>query len=376
LKIIKFLQSKLGRNKSSFSKIIADLNPQHQKLIYLHHEWGGGADLYLQHKIEELKNSSCIFVIIYKKKLDKINLQVTYKEQFASILLDNFVELEALLGKRKIDVIYINQISFFPNLDSVFDFLKQIKDASTKVSMLMHDFSCICKNAHLVKENGDPCSIISSKNCCDCSVDAVGNFKKWGNFLENQAEEVICFSQNSKQIITQVYPFLSPKIQVIPHHVPLLRKIKIEKTQPTINIATIGFLNKIKGCDIIEEMSKIIINNNLPVKIISIGKCKAKGNHALKILGKYKRNDLPKIIEENEIDIVFISSICPETFSYATHEAMVMGLKVACFDIGAQAEYVKKYDKGLIISKIHAKTALDEILNFVKTTQNNENRNN
>ena len=38
-----------------------------------------------------------------------------------------------------------------------------------------------------------------------------------------------------------------------------------------------------------------------------------------------------------------------------------MNIPVACFDIGAPAERIKKYGKGIVISKIDAKTALDEI---------------
>ncbi len=42
-----------------------------------------------------------------------------------------------------------------------------------------------------------------------------------------------------------------------------------------------------------------------------------------------------------------------------------MGLPVACFDLGAPAERVRNYEKGLIISKIDAETALREIEGFV-----------
>ncbi|HNW25912.1 MAG TPA: glycosyltransferase [Candidatus Gastranaerophilaceae bacterium] len=61
-----------------------------------------------------------------------------------------------------------------------------------------------------------------------------------------------------------------------------------------------------------------------------------------------------------------IPSIWPETFSYTTAEAMMLKYPVACFDIGAPAQRVKNYDKGVVISKIDAQTALDEIVNFLR----------
>ena len=75
-------------------------------------------------------------------------------------------------------------------------------------------------------------------------------------------------------------------------------------------------------------------------------------------------------MEKNNVDIVFIPSIWPETFSYTTSEAMMMGLPVACFDMGAPAERVKKYEKGLIIEKIDGQYALDSIINFIRRQRN------
>lgn len=44
-----------------------------------------------------------------------------------------------------------------------------------------------------------------------------------------------------------------------------------------------------------------------------------------------------------------IPSIWPETFSYATHEALATGLSVSCFDLGAQAEVVSRAQNGKVI---------------------------
>lgn len=355
------------KNKLAFDHIISNLDQKNQKLVYFHHEWGGGADMYLKNKIEQLKDSSYIFVVICVKKLAKFNLQVTFKNQFSSVLFDHLDEISNLFSKIRINEIYINQISSFPDIETVFNLIKQNrKNCDAKTIMLIHDFASICIKNHLIKDDGTKCDMVSNKTYCNCSPLAKENVKKWQQFLIDQTDKILCFSNNSKQIISEFYPALLDKIDIIPHDVPPLRKVKIVKTSPKINIATIGFLNKIKGCDLIKEMSKIIIDNNLPAQILVIGKSKIKSNKALKIFGKYERKDLPKIIEKNQIDIVFISSICEETFSYAAHEAMMMGLKVACFPIGAQLEYIAKYDQRLIISEINAETALDEILNFVK----------
>jgi glycosyltransferase involved in cell wall biosynthesis len=56
--------------------------------------------------------------------------------------------------------------------------------------------------------------------------------------------------------------------------------------------------------------------------------------------GSYRLSDLPGLVARYRIRCWLIPSIWPETFSYATHEALATGLPVWCFDLGAQAEAV------------------------------------
>ena len=114
-------------------------------------------------------------------------------------------------------------------------------------------------------------------------------------------------------------------------------------------------------------MQEIIDSEKLPVDIIVIGENIDSVSHgSLKILGRYKPEDIPDIFRENQIDIVFIASIWPETFSYTTQEVINMDIPVACFDIGAPAERVSKYEKGLIIPEMTAQAALKAISGYMK----------
>jgi len=362
----RFVKITYNKNQKNFTTIISNLSSQNQNIIYFHHNLGGGSDLYIQNKIAEYRTNHCIFVVVYMQKIKQFAIQATFGECFGSILLSDFEVVVNFFRGLKIDKIYISQIIFFPNIEAIFNFTKQSKNIGSQIIMLVHDYYSICKRVFLIKPDGTECNIANNKYYCDCDPLAQDHIKRWEKFLTNQADEIICFSQSSHKIIGQFYPAISNKIKVIPHYVPFLRKANVVKGDSIIRIATIGFMHKAKGCDVIREMSEIIMKNSLLVRIVAIGRVPVKTNKAIKVLGKYDREDLPEIVENNEIDLVFISSICNETFNYTAHEAMMMGIKVACFDLGAQAEYIKKYDQGLIISKIDAQTALDEILNFVK----------
>ena len=90
--------------------------------------------------------------------------------------------------------------------------------------------------------------------------------------------------------------------------------------------------------------------------------------------GLYRREELVRLIFENDIDLFLLPSVCPETFSYTAEEIMKMGMPVAAFDLGAPAERIRDYDKGLILRAPEGKRpmeivpakALEEILAFAE----------
>ena len=69
----------------------------------------------------------------------------------------------------------------------------------------------------------------------------------------------------------------------------------------------------------------------------------------MKEYGFYEVRDLPSILEKLSVNLIFMPSICPETFSYVTHEVIQMKIPLVCFNLGAQAEATISYNKGKVI---------------------------
>ena len=116
-------------------------------------------------------------------------------------------------------------------------------------------------------------------------------------------------------------------------------------------------------------MLSIIEEEQRNIQIIIIGEIATSVNSKhLTVTGKYTHDRLQHIILQNNIDIFLTPAIWPETFSYTSEEIMQMNLPLAVFNIGAPAERAINYDKALIISKIDARTALDEITHYITTT--------
>jgi len=197
--------------------------------------------------------------------------------------------------------------------------------------------------------------------------ESIQTWREHWSILFKFCDEIIAFSGSSKKLFERVYR-VSNKLTVTPHCVEyIVKQNKLYKTTKTINIGLIGILCNHKGLQIIEEMLALISQNNMNVKIILIGYSDNQLKHpCFSETGKYLKETLPLLVMKNDIDVFFIPSIWPETFSFTTEEVIKMDMPVAVFNIGAPAERVAVYDKGLVINNMEAKTALHQIIDFYK----------
>lgn len=64
----------------------------------------------------------------------------------------------------------------------------------------------------------------------------------------------------------------------------------------------------------------------------------------------YKKEELPQLLEDNEIDVVCILPIWPETFSYTVSEAWLNGIPIVATDIGAVGERIRRTGGGWLVA--------------------------
>ncbi len=66
-------------------------------------------------------------------------------------------------------------------------------------------------------------------------------------------------------------------------------------------------------------------------------------------ISSYDHANLRRLLIEAGVNMVFLPSIWPETFSFVAEEVMALGLPLAAFDIGAPAERIRYYEKGVLL---------------------------
>lgn len=347
--------------------------------LFITHNIGGGAENYLQkRKKVEIFDNNAVIIVKYDYVKGLYLLDIFYKEYQFHYYLSNFEELDTILNILSVDSIYINELVSYPKLyEKLISIIKLKNKYNCELIMLVHDYYAVCPvlnlldtdNSYCRVPNIDICESCIAKNTSKQYMDYI-SMKKWRsgwNYFLKQCNEIVVFSQSTKMIFEKAYAILG-KCVIVPHELEFMPQInKSYKTTQRINIGLIGVLSNHKGISIINSMLKIIEKQDLNIKIILIGYSleKIESSNFMET-GKYTSGMLPNLVLQYDIDIFMISSICPETFSYTTSEVMQMGYPIAAFDLGAPAERIEKYNKGLILSNVDAQVAIDEIQLFMQ----------
>lgn len=149
--------------------------------------------------------------------------------------------------------------------------------------------------------------------------------------------------------------------------VPIAQDIIRDK----IRVAFIGGISNIKGSRIAYELvSKtddiewFVFGNISPTEELY---------HLYKSnfhrFGAYQRKDIKKLLQVYKIDLVCIFSECSETFCYTLSEALIAGIPVLAYDIGAVGERLKGSNIGKIV-KLSEKT--ENIISEIRKCKSEE----
>lgn len=165
----------------------------------------------------------------------------------------------------------------------------------------------------------------------------------WGRLIARS--EVVTFSDSSREIVATAYPAIADRIIVAPHAVPAPPSRAAASVKPGAPevIGVLGNIGSHKGAGVLVSLSRLL-GKERRTGLVVIGTVDPRFvlRRPARVHGPYDLADLPALIRRYGITRWFIPSIWPETFSYVTHEALATGLPVWTFDLGAQAEAVRK----------------------------------
>ena len=153
---------------------------------------------------------------------------------------------------------------------------------------------------------------------------------------------------------------------MIPHRVDFApaRLPKCDPRAPLV-IGIVGQISVQKGALVVKEMLARIDREQRDIRVVVIGALDIRiASGRLQVTGPYQRDDLVDLVEANHVNMLFFSSICPETFSYVVEEMMRLRLPIVAFDLGAPGERLRNYDRARLCTEVSADAALATLVDF------------
>lgn len=345
----------------------------------------GGTTLHVHDLIKSMRNEFNFHVIYYSAdnfryyltsyfSSEEITMPLGIYSQYTALNLynDNYKkDIERIITVLRIDLIHIHHLR-----NMYLDVFKVAQEKNIPLIYTLHDFYSICPSIKLFNKETFLCNYTEQCNCCSCipkkfklNINFMPLWRK--EFYSNLkiAKKIIVPSFNTKKIILDVYTDLM--IDVVEHGYDLINKKSVyynpkkNKTNK-FNIAFIGGISEEKGLRYLKDLAAEVKNTDIVIHLFGMAENKKYNINKKNYIyhGEYIQKDLPKLLIENNIKLICLLSMWPETYSYTLSESLITEIPVIAFDLGAIAERVKSIDAGWILPlNITAK----DILEFIQT---------
>ncbi|MCB5197373.1 glycosyltransferase [Deefgea salmonis] len=349
--------------------------------LIIDHNLGGGANHYAdEKKAEYLQAGYLICTVKFDFSQTKQYLiEFNYDDVVVIFKAEEVEDLYKFISAFNFHNVFINSFVSFENIPHHLDEIISLKvrlGTATKLVVPIHDFFPVCSNYTLLDETGTFCDVPTDLDkCVNCLKKNTGEFKifeaptdiynwraNWGKLL-NIADEILCFSESSKEILLKAYPEQYEKVIVTPHDISGRHPVIFvpRKNPSELRIGVLGGINEAKGANIILKLVNYFDESDIPAKLILIGEISIPiMSSSFEKTGRYNKNELEKIVLDKEIDVFLIPSIWPETYSYTTDEIMQMGYPLIVFNYGAPAERVCQYELGEVVGINQLNKTIDD----------------
>ncbi|EJE2982916.1 glycosyltransferase [Escherichia coli] len=296
---------------------------------------------------------------------------------FCDYNIDNeYNEFISFLQELKIWHIHYHHTLQFPT--QIWDIPELLQ---CKYDVTLHDYYTVCPRANMVSYGDKFCDTPTNDLCNNCirdmgvhdssklSIkDVGGNIESWRQFHGMnlaKARKVYTPSKDTMLRISKYIPI--DNIDYRYHPETIIKSSVNHLAKSKINIGFIGAIGPHKGINVIKGLADHISKNNIQANLTIIGYTSDDEFFSdydfVKITGKYSRKNFLQLFENNGVDIIFITSIWPETFSYTFTEAISSNLPIATFDIGAVLE---RSDNMQSVLRLSLESSYESIFNAIK----------
>lgn len=358
--------------------------------LVVDHRLGGGANHYRQELVEGwLDRGGCVLVLTYHLAGLQPMLQLFSQQGEERVGLSDWGQLPGLLQGFTLQRITYNTAVSLAEPETLAAVLLRLQqEHGAELRVLLHDFYLVCPSHFLLNAEGQFCGIPGQSHCAQCLPSNRYGFTSlfggdvrrwrqiWGPVLQ-AADAIVAFSNDSVQQLRHAYQewpdgtdWLQGKpIQVRPHGPGNLPQRTITPHQSdSLVIGIVGQIGHHKGAAVVQQLAAAIAAAGGAERICVIGSVEAPvDGRIVRQTGPYRREQLAEWIEQSGANVMLFPSIWPETFSYVVQELMALELPLACFNLGAPAERIQHYARGVVLDSQDPPMVLEQLRQLFHT---------
>ena len=333
------------------------------EVLLLDSSLGGGVTFTTEREVRRFLEQGLSVLVIGSTPFGELTATLTKPGDPAPALLGRIDELPLLPSS--VERIEVHSLATFANPVVVREWLLKASKLGARITVHWHDHFMLCPTRHLLDSTDRYCGapedsicggcLSKNLNCRDVQLRQVAMKdwrEAWVGLLE-QVSEVRTFSPSSQRLLMHTWPECSLPMTLVPHDTSHIRDALIppRAAEAPLHIGVIGRIGKHKGASQVAELAHYLASIESEVRITVFGLLEEPApKKIVQQTGLYNAEELGKLCRDSGVNVFWLPSICPETFSYVLHEMKAMGLPILAYDVGAQADYLVDYPKGQVVA--------------------------
>ncbi|MCP4346571.1 MAG: hypothetical protein GY795_13730 [Desulfobacterales bacterium] len=358
-------------------KIIENLKFRNYVLAVSHSDYLvslGGTEKVLHEEQAELAKHNISYIQVYssglsdeyaKKKylnqLTGVNVDSVPVGKFTVVQLGLILQILSLSGTANAVATHIHHLMKMSVLG-----VKHLINAAQahKLRIFLHDYYTICPQINLLKNGREFCGgpPVNSSECGECGWKEARHlhFRMVSALFKSVDAEFMTPSRVAAGICSNSFPELANHIRVVPHQIRHLYNGNKAKSAEDIavsgycpKIAYIGYESVVKGLETWWRLtSESRIQEQYELFHLGASGMNIQGVKYIPVSFLEKGPDaMIDALKKYQIDIAFLWSICPETYSFSVNEAFAAN----CFVVtnkfsGNIADQVKETGRGVVFN--------------------------
>jgi GT2 family glycosyltransferase/glycosyltransferase involved in cell wall biosynthesis len=225
----------------------------------------------------------------------------------------------------------------------------------------VHDYAWLCGRVALVGPDNRYCHEPNVARCEVCIAEggnlieeeiSVARLRRRSARLLAGARRVVAPSEDAGARIRRHFPTARPV--VLPHE----DDAAIDDPRATAagnwcRVCVIGAIGVQKGFQVLLDCAVDAATRSLPLDFVVVGHTiddrALLATGRVFVTGPYEAGEAVALIKTQNASLALLPSIFPETWCLTLTEAWRAGLRVVAFDIGAQAERIRRTNRGIVL---------------------------